>query len=58
MVLSLTEVKDKLKPQLKILLDVDDFKIITAEHKDNSWLVFVEYQMPEKGPSGVMLYSS
>lgn len=56
MVLSLIEVKEKLKPQLKVLLDVDDFKISSAEHKDNRWVVLVEYQTPEKGPSGIMVY--
>ncbi len=56
MPLSLIELKEKLKPQLKSLLEVSDFKITKAEHKDNNWIIGVEYQKPFKGPAGVMTY--
>lgn len=56
MPLSLIELKEKLKPQLESLLEVNDFKIIMAEHKDNIWILIVEYQKPYKGPSGAMSY--
>ncbi len=56
MVLSLIEAKEKLEPQLKSLLDIDDFKIVTAQHDKNTWILFVEYQIPEKGPTGVLVY--
>ena len=56
MELSLIEVKDKLIPQLKILCGIDDFKIVRAEHKDQSWVLIVEYQESKKGPAGVAQY--
>ncbi len=56
MVISLIEVKEKLKPQLKLLLDVDDFRIQQAEHTDMGWFVIVEYQQPEKGLIGDLVY--
>ena len=54
--LSLIEVKDKLKPQLKSLWGIDDFKIVRAERKDRFWVLMVEYQESEKGPAGVAQY--
>ncbi len=56
MSLSLVEIKEKLKPQLKELWGVDDFKIVTAEHKDQWWMVFVEYNAQETSPSGALKY--
>jgi len=51
-VLTLVDLKDKLKPQLKKLWDVDDFKIIKASHVANKWIVEVEYQKPNKSLAG------
>ncbi|EQB69317.1 MAG: hypothetical protein AMDU5_GPLC00004G0287 [Thermoplasmatales archaeon Gpl] len=56
MVISLIEIREKLKPQLKALLDVDNFKIVSAEHMEKNWIIVVEYQMPEKGPAGILVY--
>lgn len=56
MALTLVEIKEKLEPQLKTLWDVEDFKITRAEHKDNYWILGLEYQKPTKGPAGVMEY--
>ena len=53
---SLTEIKEKLKSQLKELLDVDGFKIITAQHKDTTRLVVMEYQKSEKSPTGTVQF--
>lgn len=58
MPLSLVEVKEKLKPQVKSLWDVDDFKIVKAEHKADTWVLGIEYQKPTKGPAGVMEFYS
>ncbi len=56
MPLSLVELKEKLKPQLESLLNVSDFKIVSAEHKNNVWIIMVEYQKPYKGPAGGITY--
>ncbi len=56
MPLSLVDVKEKLKPQLKNLWGIDDFKIVIAEHNNQRWMIFVEYNEQETGPSGVMKY--
>ncbi|MCL6089419.1 MAG: hypothetical protein M1393_00055 [Candidatus Thermoplasmatota archaeon] len=56
MVLSLIEVKEKLKPQLKSLWGIDDFKVVRAERKDKFWILIVEYQESERGPAGVAQY--
>jgi len=51
--LSLVEIKEKLKPQLKTILSIDDFRIVRAEHSNKIWTLFIEYQEVEKGPAGV-----
>ncbi len=56
MLLSLVEIKEKLKPQLKSLWGIDDFKVVRAERKDKFWILMVEYQESEKGPAGVVQY--
>lgn len=56
MVLSLIQIKEKLKPQFKTLLEVDDFRITAADHKNNLWIIMVEYQIPEKSLTGTALY--
>ncbi|AGO61907.1 hypothetical protein [Ferroplasma acidarmanus] len=42
MELSLVEIKEKLKPQLKSLLDVDTFKIVAAERKEKFWVLVIQ----------------
>ena len=56
MVLSLVEIREKLRPQLKSLWDIDDFKVVRAERKDKFWILIVEYQESERGPAGVVQY--
>jgi len=56
MVLTLVDLKYKLKPQLKDLLDVGDFKIIKASHATNKWIVEIEYQKPNKGLDGNTIF--
>ena len=56
MLLSLVEIKEKLKPQLKSLWGIDDFKVVRAGRKDKFWILMVEYQESEKGPAGVVQY--
>lgn len=53
MELSLVEIKEKLKPQLKSLLDVDTFKIVAAERKEKFWVLVIQYQEFQNGPGGV-----
>ena len=56
MLLSLIELKEKLKPQLESLLGANEFKIVIASHSSNSRSLEIEYQKPYKTPSGDMTY--
>lgn len=58
MVLTLVDLKDKLKPQLKDLWDVNDFEIMKASHGTNKWVVVIEYQKPKKALNGNTVFYS
>ncbi|WMT53515.1 hypothetical protein [Ferroplasma acidiphilum] len=58
MVLNLVDLKEKLKPQLKNLWGIDDFKITKASHINKYWILGIEYQKPNKSFGGDTIFYS